>query len=184
MKTVTGKVLSVNLNMQVPKFGGGTYPGWQLIYMDSTGKAQTLAKHIKGLEYAPALKEALEALAVGDDITIELEKQADSKFWDVASITKGIQLPVSTSAPTKEWKSDKSGNTYETAEERTLRRTADVLRQRLIVRQSSFDQARQLLGADTTFAKVSKLSKQIEDFIYEGVYLPGDVSSNVPAEVA
>lgn len=181
----SGKVLQVSIDVPVQKKDGGTYPGWQLVFM-SNGKAETIQKHMNSLKFAPTIRAALELLVPGDDVTVEMEKKGD--FWEVVSIAKGMNIPVSTNDPKEgsskpTWKSDKT-NTYETPEERATRREIDVKRQRLIVRQSSIDQARQIAGTDAKLPAIFKLAKQIEEYVYEGVSFPNDVTSTEPEVVS
>jgi hypothetical protein len=169
MKTVVGTVVSLNLNTQVAKNGGGTYPGWELVYRGTDGKVDTIAKHANSLKFSPTLKAALEGLAVNDEFTVELEK-GDKGFWEIVSISKGTNLPAQTAAQRREaststtseprYKSDKT-NTYETPEERALR-------QALIVRQSSVTTAQAMLGSKASAADIFKLASEVENFVWAG----------------
>lgn len=162
IKTVTGKVIQVNIDTMVQKKGGGTYPGWQLIY-NSNGKIETLAKHMNSLKYAPTLAATLKTLATDDDITIQLKKEDGDQYWEVDSIRKGSEIPSGggdpVQQPARKYQTDKS-STYETPEERALR-------QALIVRQSSVTSAIAALpGSD--MKTILKAAKQIEDHVWAG----------------
>jgi hypothetical protein len=134
MKTITGKILSIEIGVAVNKRDGGTYQGWRLVYRNSEGKTEEIAKPMAGLKYQPALGEALKKLAAGDEFTAEMEKNA-SNYWEVISVRKGSEMPSEAAGTTvqpaakKEYKTDKSGN-WETTEERAARQV-------MIVRQSS-----------------------------------------------
>ena len=161
MKTIVGTVIQVSLNTQVKKKDGGTYPGWQLIY-NTDGKVETIAKHQNSLKYSPTLKAALETLAAGDPIAIDLEK-GETGYWEVLSIRKGEEMPTPAGGgaqqPARKYQTDKS-STYETPEERALR-------QALIVRQSSVTSAIAALpGSD--MKTILKAAKQIEDHVWAG----------------
>ncbi len=143
MANVTGKVVSVAIDVPVKKKDGGTYQGWKLVYEDADGDVKTIAKHMNSLKYAQPLKNGLENLKPGDNFVLEQEKEGD--FWNPKSVYKSMEG----SAP----KGDTSGNskqsttrsfasatsiTYPTVEERAQT-------QKYIVRQSSLTNALKLL---------------------------------------
>lgn len=134
MRTLTGKVLGVEIGVQIEKKDGGFYEGWRLTFRDGSGKIQDVAKPIQGLKYQPSLRTSLEALKEGDFVTIDLEKN-DKGFNDVVAIGKGDEMPTQTKAAApapRAYKTDRS------------ERSDDV--QRMIVRQSSLAQAVNTLG--------------------------------------
>lgn len=89
MARLYGTVISVTLETDVPKQGGGSYKGWQLIYKTQSGEVRTVAKPITGLKYNKALENGLKSLSSGDEFTLEQEK--NGAYNEVKSIVKGIQ---------------------------------------------------------------------------------------------
>lgn len=128
---ITGKIVSINMNATIQKTSGGTYPGTEIVFRDANGKVQTKNIHENGLKYAPALRNGLESLEVGDNFTVEMEKKDD--FWTWISIKKGIEQEEKQKPVPPQGTTTKS-TSWETVEERTAR-------QRLIVRQSSLTNA-------------------------------------------
>jgi hypothetical protein len=164
---VQGKVISVSTNTTVKKNGGGTYPGWELIYKSLDGEVRTIAKHVNDLKYKPALAEALNGLGVGDDFTLEQEKDAKSGFYNVLSLVKGTvsmepNLPAKsdqTSAPTSTGKSTGyQASTYPTADERTKT-------QQHIIRQSSLAQANVTLAVGAKAINPDDVIKLAERYV-------------------
>jgi hypothetical protein len=135
---VQGKVISVSTNTTVKKNGGGTYPGWELIYKSLDGEVRTIAKHVNDLKYKPALAEALNGLSAGDDFTLEQEKDAKSGFYNVLSLVKGtVSMEPSLPAETKSQAaaSANKGNSYQASTYPTADERANT--QQYIIRQSS-----------------------------------------------
>lgn len=164
MKTVVGKVVQINMNTQIAKKdGGGSYPGWQLIYATLEGKIETIAKHINSLKRTPSVAAGLNSLAANDDFTMELEK-GEAGFWEVISVRKGADMPDASdagTAPVKaSWKSDKTPSTYETPEERALR-------QLLIVRQSAVSSAIAATPGGE-MKTILKNAEKIEEHVWRG----------------
>lgn len=171
MATVLGTVISVAVDTDVKKNGGGSYKGWELIYKSDGGDVRTIAKPIQGLRFNAPLKAQLEGLIAGEQFTLEQEKNAGG-FYDVKTITKGWvegqpSLPSSSNSGAKSTGTDKStaytGRDFESKDERTVK-------QRLIVRQSSLSAA---LGVLTVGAKaidkeqVKALAEEFTNFVYE-----------------
>jgi hypothetical protein len=145
MATVQGVVISVSLETDVKKQGGGTYKGWELVYKTLEGEVRTIAKPVQGLRFNAALKSALGSLSAGDEFTLTQEKNAQG-FNDVKSIEKGFVHGISEPAPTGT--SSNSGSTRNTGTTSNSYAARDfetkverAERQRLIVRQSSLAQA-------------------------------------------
>lgn len=167
MATLVGTVISVSLDGDVARAGGGApYKGWELIFKSSDGKVQSIAKPVQSLKFNAALKNQLAELKPNDVFTLTQEKNA-AGFNEVKSIIKGAdtsaQLPEKgnpvASAPART-----APSTYETKEERAVK-------QRLIVRQSSLSQAVQVLsiGAKTAPSQgdIFKLADTFAEFIYK-----------------
>lgn len=155
MKTIVGKILSIEIDVNVMKAdNSGTYKGWRLSYQTPEGKVEQIAKPMAGLKYQPALKAQIDVLGAGDEITIEMEK-SDKGYWEILSIRKGMDMPAEkqgASVPQKQYKTDKQ---YETAEERQNKQV-------YIVRQTCLDRAVELAIADKV--KVDGLLKAAEKF--------------------
>ena len=130
MSSKSGKLVAINVNVDIEKKGGGSYKGWQLIFTLPNGKIETVAKHINSLKFVPGLQSSLDNLVAGDDVTITFEKKGE--FNEVVSIVKGLADTSVASSGTTITKV--VGSNYETKEERATK-------QRLIVRQSCLAQA-------------------------------------------
>ena len=172
MSLVTGKVISVQIGVPYPKNGsatGETYPAWVLSYMTDRNEKRDIVKHMNSLKFGagPAIHTVLRELQSGDDFSAQLEKKG--QFNEVVALVKGkpsveMEAQRVAEAPSAAFKAPGKvlGNSYETPEERKTR-------QRLIVRQSSFDQARQLLGAKAKAEDVFPVAESIEGWVYRGM---------------
>lgn len=170
---ITGKVISKAVNVMVPKAqGGGSYPAWTLSYITANNEKRDVTKHMNSLKWGngPAIRAALDQLEGGDSFYMELEKKGE--FNEVVNLAKGEpSVELAQSAQTSQTTRSTGkvlGSTYETPEERALRREAEKIKQRLIVRQSSFDQAREI----SPKAKVEDIfatAEQIENWVYRGM---------------
>jgi hypothetical protein len=154
---VNGKVISVELNVDITKKDGGVYQGARLMYRGDDGRVQEQAFHNNAFKYNAPLKVALSNLAPNDNIVIVKEKKGE--FWNVVSITKqGEGTTTIMEAASKTNPAPKS--TYATAEER-----AQV--QVYIIRQSSISSAVNL--AATLKLKneeeVLKVAKKFEAYV-------------------
>lgn len=138
---IQGTAITVALETDVAKNGGGTYKGWEVVYKTPDGKVQTLAKPIQGLRFNAALKKQLEDLKPGDFFTSEQEKNA-AGFLDVKNIIKGGDGSVSAPSAPREAVAASGGakgnayqaSSYPTKDEREAT-------QNHIIRQSSLAQA-------------------------------------------
>lgn len=165
MAKVLGTAISVSLETDVAKNGGGTYKGWELVYKANTGEVRTIAKPVQGLTFNPALKGQLQVLQAGEKFTLEQEKEG--AFLVVKSVVKGWD-DGAVQAPSVPPKGQGQTNTYqardyESKEERTAR-------QRLIVRQSSLTAALSTLtpGAKTVDKEAVKaLAEEYFDWVFE-----------------
>jgi hypothetical protein len=166
---VLGTVVSVSLETQVKKNGGGTYPGWELVYKTQDGEIRTAAKHVNDLKYKPNLKTDLQALAQGDQFTLDQEKNATSGFYDINSIKKGWaegspSIPAQAPAEKLQGSNNKpatnnySASSYPTKEER-------LVTQNQIVRQSSLAQAVATLAIGGKAVKPEDVIKVAEGYV-------------------
>ncbi len=164
---VTGKVISVEIDVEVSKKDGGVYQGSRLTYRTDDGKVQEQAFHVNTFKYNVPLKVAIANLSSGDNIIIEKEKKGD--FWNVVSITKQAESSTTiTSAKPTPTASVASKSTYATSEERAQTQV-------YIIRQSSVSSAVNL--ASTLKLKnedeVIKIAKKFEQFVL-GSSFPDD----------
>lgn len=133
---ISGTVLSVEMNTQVAKNGGGFYPGARFSYRDQTGALKEQGFHEKALKFNPTIKNQLEQLEVGKGFTMVKEKEGE--FWQVRGIYLEGAVPSqapsagTTKAPLTPNASPKSN--YETPEERAQRQV-------YIIRQSAVNYA-------------------------------------------
>lgn len=167
---IFGKVIEVQIDVQVAKKGGGTYPGCLLTYRDKDGKACEQAFHENVFKFKQHIKETLKLLSPGDTFMLEKEKQGD--FWNVMSInkTEGMEVskvPDRASSPATQAASKPAGkvlgSTYETPEERAKKQV-------YIVRQSSITAALSYFTLNKT-AKASTedilaIAKQFERYVF------------------
>lgn len=133
--TVIGKVMEVEMDVNIAKNGGGTYKGTRIIYKDQDGSLKEQNMHSNALKFNPAMKQILSELTTGDQFTMIKEKEGE--FWNVKSISKGVvQATVSEKTGTASAGTGNSSpkSTYQTAEERAQTQV-------YIVRQSSITAA-------------------------------------------
>lgn len=168
MAQVVGTVISVGINVPVKKQGGGTYQGWELVYKSDGGDVRSIAKPVTSLKFNRALENALGSLSAGDVFTLTQEKN-QAGFNDVKSIEKGDtrasgSFPSVNSSPTNATPV-RTGNTYETPEERAIK-------QRFIIRQSSLTNAIEILknGDKKTplnLENATALAESLVHWVYE-----------------
>jgi hypothetical protein len=177
MAQVTGVVISISLETDVKKNGGGSYKGWELVYKSSDGEVRTIAKPVTGLQYNAPLKKQLGELSQGDEFTLTQEKNA-AGFYDVKSIEKGIVEGGKAQASvgsTNQARAPQAVSNYETREERTAR-------QRLIVRQSSLTAAIGILGNKATPPVVKDLAEDLTNWVFEkGQVGIANMEDDIPA---
>lgn len=143
---VYGTVKEVQLKADLPKRGGGTYPGWFLKYIDKEGNEQVLKNGDLSLKKIKGLKEGLLSLSENDSFSATLEK--NGQYWEVLEVRKGGVPSLGAAA------SHNSG-------------TITDDRQKMIVRQNCLGHATQLasyyFGADnTTDAAVNEVIRLAE----------------------
>lgn len=161
MATVQGVVISVSLETDVKKQGGGTYKGWELVYKSNEGDVRTIAKPVQGLRFNAALAESLRSLSAGDEFTLYQEKNKQG-FYDVKSIEKGYAVGVAIPEVAPQLQSTQRNarsNTNNYASRDFETKTERAERQRLIVRQSSLAQAIAVLSVG------AKAKLQVEEVL-------------------
>jgi hypothetical protein len=161
---VYGKVIEIALNTQVPKNGGGTYPGALLTYRNAEGKMQEKGFHANVMKHNPAVANGLADLQTNDNFVMVLEKEGE--FWNVKSLAKAGETPASTtnhSQPVAGKAVTNTGSTYATAEERAQT-------QKYIVRQSSITAALKMLEINdskkNTAEGVINLASEFEAWVF------------------
>lgn len=163
---VRGTVVTVDLDIQVPKNGGGAYPGSRLTYRDATGAMKEKAFHQNVFKFNAGLKAQLSNIsAPGTEFVMSMEKEGE--FWNVKSINPAGAVsakptndtPATGKAAPASYTSPKS--TYETPEERAKKQV-------YIVRQSSITAAiAYLKGQDSASVDdVLDLAKQFEQYVF------------------
>jgi len=154
---IKAKVISVEMDVDIAKKDGGSYPGARLMYRDEAGQLKEQAFHQNTFKFNAPLKVQLSNLTVGDDVIITKEKKGD--FWNVMSISKDTGT-TTTIMPSKVAASPSPKSTYPTHEERAQTQV-------YIVRQSSISSACAL--AATLKCKsaedVLDIAKMFEDYV-------------------
>lgn len=159
---VKGTVVSVELDVQVAKNGGGSYPGARLSYRDEAGALKEKGFHNNVFKFNAVLKTQLANLKVGQQFDMEMIKEGE--FWNV----KGI-LPAGTAPPVADKDIPATGktapyqapkSTYATPEERAQTQV-------YIVRQSSLNQAVALCAANAPYFKKERTTAEIILFAKE-----------------
>jgi hypothetical protein len=142
MAMILGTVISVTLETDVKKQGGGSFKAWELVYKTNDGEVRTLAKPVTSLRFNAKLKAGLESLTTGDPFTAETEKNAQG-FLDVKGISKGQDasagVPEAPKGVTQGASAPKATNTYQASSYPTAEERAKT--QNHIIRQSSLAQA-------------------------------------------
>jgi len=179
MAQVTGQVISISLETDVKKNGGGSYKGWELVYKTTDGEVRTIAKPVTGLTYNAPLKKQLGELSQGDEFTLTQEKNA-AGFFDVKSVEKGISdAPKSASVGGGSTVKPQAVSNYETREERNAR-------QRLIVRQSSLAVAKDIVLASNpksvSIDSVKEVAEDLTNWVFEkGQVGLANMEDDIPA---
>jgi hypothetical protein len=153
---VKGTVVSIEHNIQVPKNGGGSYPGSRLTYRDEAGAIKDKCLHDNVFKFKPGLKTQLSNLSTGQHFDMEQIKEGE--FLNVQSIVPSNAGGVAVAQESKQAPIASPKNTYETADERAHKQV-------YIVRQSSISSAIALLPK----AKVEDIlqtAKQFEEYVF------------------
>ena len=158
---VKGTVVSVEHDIQVPKNGGGSYPGSRLTYRDEAGAIKDKCLHNNVFKFKPGLKTQLSNLSTGQHFDMEQIKEGE--FLNVQSI-----VPSSTTndagkhsgaiQETKTAPISSPKSTYETSEERAKK-------QIYIVRQSSISSAIALYPKAKN-EQILETAKLFEDYVF------------------
>lgn len=172
MSTLYGKVLNVQKDIDI-KGQNKTYKGYRLVLQTPEGEIRPIEKTMQSLKFNPSVDTALDEIKAGDDITVSMAKN-DKGFWDVKAIQKGEfseQLATPPQAPVASGRQSntgyaapaRTGNTYETPEERKLK-------QRLIVRQAALNQALEYMkDSEGDLTQVRETAEVFEEWVYRGL---------------
>lgn len=84
---INGTVQEVEINVTIPKNGGGSYKGSILRYKDAaTGKDVERAFHENTFKFNKKMLETLKSLTPGD--TFKMPTKQDGKYWNPTDIIK------------------------------------------------------------------------------------------------
>lgn len=163
---VRGVVVSVEMDVQVAKNGGGTYPGTRFSYRDDNGALKEQGFHQNTFKFNAGLKTQLANLNPGQKFVMNKTKEGD--FWKVNSILPddgAVNVPQQgTTTGGKATPTASPKSTYETSEERALK-------QIYIVRQSSLSAAIALVNATgdkkATPQSIITQAKVFENYVFD-----------------
>lgn len=161
---VIGTVVSVELDIEVPKNGGGSYPGGRLTYRDADGAIKEKCFHNNSFKFVPGLKTALSNLSPG--VVFEMEQIKEGEFLNVKSIKPSTATskatPVAVPGNAEAYKATPHASpksTYETPEERAKKQV-------YIVRQSSISAAIAYIGKAATIEQLLTTAKAFEAYVF------------------
>jgi len=183
-KEMTVQIVSIGIDVDVAKNGGGSYKGCEVIYKSRDGQVNKKGMHNNTFKYNAALLAELKAVTAGDYVHVTSEKNGEFVNWiSVHKVAPPAPAPTQPAAEfsataTPSGKAPTAATvrtTYETPEERAIK-------QRLIVRQSSLGYALEYLtlqaksGCDyvPTDRDVMQQAETFFDFIYEQVTVNND----------
>lgn len=168
---VNGTVVSVELNIDIEKNGGGTYPGSRLTYR-ADGKISEQNFHKNALKYNPEVAKTLGQLSSGVSFVMVKEKEGD--FWKVVSLKQSNDLVEEPPKKGETSTTASKGGNWETAEERAKKQV-------YIVRQSSLTNAIALLASNgakkNTPEEVIKIAKQFEAYVFDTEFDDGSIDT-------
>lgn len=163
---IIGTVVSVNTNTTAETKSGGSYPAWKLIYEDSSGKVNSIVKHVNGLKYNKALANGLADLSPGDTFTLEQEKN-DQGYWEPKTIFKGAkEKPVEKQGTPMPNKPQTQQGNWPTPEERAQTQT-HIIRQNCVTNAVNFVNVT-MAKKDQTVENVLAVAKRFENFVHTG----------------
>lgn len=158
---VNGKVVSVEMDVQVAKNGGGSYPGARLAYRDENGAMKEKAFHNNVFKFNSELKAQLANLNPGDNFAMTMEKEGE--FWNVKAIQPTSEITKDKESSNKDNKATpytSPKSTYETPEERARKQV-------YIVRQSTINMAIAHKGAKASVEEILSEAKAFEDYVFD-----------------
>ncbi len=153
---IHGILVAFEMDVQVAKNGGGTYPGCRLSYRDDQGVLKEKPFHNNVFKFNGALKTQLANLKAGENFVAEVEKEGD--FWNWKSVQASTATPVvadkDVPATGKAAPYQAPKSTYATPEERAQTQV-------YIVRQSTLTQAIALCAANAPYFKKERTTADI-----------------------
>lgn len=162
------RIVILNVAIEDVKTAKGGYQKADVAFKDEQGKTQ--GKKLVSFTN-PSVFDTLKVSKAGDAFDIKQERD-EKNYWQWVGIT-----PVNDSAPAATTEPPKATftstnispkSTYETAEERALRRAFEEKKQTLIIRQSSIANAIEFYsvsGKKPTFEEVLQTATKFESFI-------------------
>lgn len=193
------EVLSVTPPAKTNNARGG-YNTIEVAYRDLTDNGKVTARKLIDLFAKEAYATLVNAKA-GEQYTIVAEKNEGDKYWAWKSATPGVSESTgrSVSAAPKVASGDSSGarassppgrvvgNTYETPEERKLRRDFEALKHRQIGRQGCVNSAIAFLSASKkalTVQDVLEVAQQFEKYAFGVSVLSRDEAERAISEMS
>jgi hypothetical protein len=143
MMIITGTVVSVERDVDIPKKDGGSYVGTRLTYRDNQGNLKEQNWHPNGLKYNHAVRNSLDEMQAGEKFTMTKEK-GDNGIWNVKTLIKGVAgaTPQQGKSYTP---SNNNSNTFEVNNQlKEKQMKFDELRQPIYVRQTALKAASEL----------------------------------------
>lgn len=173
------KLVSIENDATIAKNGGGSYKGTRIAYRDADGTLKEKNVHSNVFKFNPSLKNQLQEVKGGDDVTLEMVKEGE--FWNLKGVKKGAPVTHTSesggrSGTTGTTASPSPRSTYETPEERAKKQV-------YIVRQSSIAQALTyfglIKGIDDTFPTTSEIlgvASQFEAHVFGNEFDDGSLA--------
>jgi hypothetical protein len=171
---VIGTVVSFEDGVQVPKNGGGFYPGARFAYRDDTGALKEKGFHQNVFKFNSGLKTQLLNLKAGEQFVMNMEKEGE--FWNVKSVLPAEKATMVQSAtPTVDGKTNpyvSPKSNYETPEERAKKQV-------YIVRQSSITAALTFATGKkiSTVKEILDIAKQFEAHVFGEEFDDGSIAT-------
>jgi hypothetical protein len=188
-KTLALEIINVGTPVHTKTARGG-YNSLELAYKNHSFEGKVEGKKIVDFNDKQVFQ-FLQGLKQGDHITVTAEKGETDQFWKWAAVEKsdGSGAAGTPSVPSSDGESASGeqhvpstggsrhatgrvvGNTYETPEERALRRTFDKVKHRQIGRQGCINSAIAILNSDKTsngfsVEEVVEVAKELEQFVF------------------
>ena len=156
----------INVANQTVPTSKGSYQALEVTFKDNTGKVASK----KIMSFVKESKKVFDVLATannGDVFDIQMQKDAQDKYWVWTDAKKGNAVSAATTGTSTQsaGPATVSKGNWETAEERAKKQV-------YIIRQSSLSTAVAALSggkATPTADSIIQLAKQFEDYVFEGL---------------
>ena len=146
MSNITGEFVEFVPSVSIKSQKGTMYDAYKLVYKDSTGKYNEIAKPKGSLDHAPAFKNGLENLKAGDMFV--LEREQNGNFLNPVKIYKvdgNVAPPASAPKQAPVQQNSTGPNTFEVNNQlKEKQMKFDVERQPIYVRQTALKAASEL----------------------------------------